>query len=128
MRSATKNQGLQVKVIALNLTKIIIFTYILTGLLLFLLAFLMYKMDLADNQINLGVIIIMILATFVGGVISAKTFREKRFIYGAAVGLTYFLVLLLITLLMHKDNKLAQDTLTMFIMCVGGGTLGGMLG
>ncbi len=70
----------------------------------------------------------MILATFVGGVISAKTFRERRFIYGAAVGLTYFVILLLISLLMGKDSKLAQDSLTMFLMCVGGGTIGGMLG
>lgn len=128
MRTVTKSQGLQVKKIALNMTKIIVFTYILTGLLLFLLAFLMYKMDLADKQINLGVIAVMVIATFVGGIISAKTFREKRFIYGAAVGVTYFLILMLISLIMHKDSKLTQDTLTMFIMCLGGGTLGGMLG
>lgn len=128
MRSIAKNQGLQMRTIALNMTKIIVITYILTGVLLFIMALLMLKLDLNDSQINLGVIIVMIISTFIGGLIAAKTFKERRFIYGAIVGVIYFLVLLIISMLMHKDNKLAQSTLTMFLMCIGGGTIGGMLG
>lgn len=120
--------GLQLKRITFTMSKIILFTYIFTGLSLFILAFLMYKMDLGDNQINLGIIIIMILSTFIGGFLAAKSFRQKKFIYGAVVGVLYFLILLVISLLMHDNLKIAKEGVTMFFMCIGGGTLGGMLG
>lgn len=128
MHESIKHQGIQLKKTLFNMTKILLFMYILTGLLLFMLAFMMYKMDLASNQINLGIIVIMILSTFIGGVLAAKSFREKRFIYGAAVGVLYFLILIIISSTMQKNLKLADDALTMFIMCLGSGTLGGMLG
>jgi putative membrane protein (TIGR04086 family) len=128
MHDSIRRQSIQLKKLLFNMTKILLFMYILTGLMLFLLAFLMYKMDLASNQINLGIIIIMISSTFIGGLLAAKSFREKRFIYGAAVGLLYFLILIIISSTIQQNLKLADDALTMFIMCLGSGTLGGMLG
>ncbi|PKM96470.1 MAG: TIGR04086 family membrane protein [Firmicutes bacterium HGW-Firmicutes-1] len=128
MRDTIKSHGLHLKKITYNMTKIILFMYILTGLLLFLLAFLMFKMDLGDNQINLGIIIIMVACTFIGGILAGKAFKEKRFIYGALIGLLYFLILVIISSFMQKNIKLANDAITMFFICVGSGTLGGMLG
>lgn len=128
MRDTIRGQGLHLKKITYIMTKIILFMYILTGLLLFFLAFLMYKMDLGDNQINLGIIIIMVVCTFIGGILAGKAFREKRFVYGAIIGLLYFLILVIISSLMQKNVKLANDVITMFFICVGSGTLGGMLG
>ncbi|PKM51862.1 MAG: TIGR04086 family membrane protein [Firmicutes bacterium HGW-Firmicutes-7] len=128
MRDSMKSQGLHLKKITYNMTKIILFMYILTGLLLFLLAFFMYKMDLGKNQINLGIIIIMVVCTFVGGILAGKVVREKRFVYGAIIGLLYFLILVIISSFMKKDVKLESDAITMFFICVGSGSLGGMLG
>lgn len=128
MHESIKRQSIQLKKITFNMTKILLFMYILTGLLLFFLAFLMYKMDLASNQINLGIIIIMISSTFIGGILAAKSFKEKRFMYGGAVGVLYFLILIIISSTIQKNLKLADDALTMFIMCLGSGMLGGMLG
>lgn len=120
--------GLQLKKITFTISKIILFTYIFTGIALFILAFLMYKMDFGDSQINLGIIIITILSTFIGGFLAAKSFRQKKFIYGAIVGVLYFLILLIISLLIHDNLSIAKEGITIFFMCLGGGTLGGMLG
>lgn len=128
MHDSIKRQSIQVKKLLFNMTKILLFMYILTGLMLFLLAFMMYKMDLSSNQINLGIIIIMISSTFIGGLLAAKSFREKKFMYGALIGLLYFLILTIISSTIQKNLKLADDALSMFIMCLGSGTLGGMLG
>lgn len=120
--------GIQLKKITFSLSKILLFTYIITGVSLFILAFLMYKMDLGEGQVNIGIIIITILSTFIGGILAAKTFMQKRFIYGAIVGALYFIILFLVSFFIQGSFKLINEGITMFFMCVGGGTLGGMFG
>lgn len=123
-----KNHNLQWKKATLNMTKIIMLMYILTGIFLFLLALLMYKLDLGEAQIKIGIILIMVCTTFIGGIIAAKSFQERRFIFGGATGILYFLILVFVSLLMNKESQLTQEALTLFFICAGGGTLGGMLG
>lgn len=128
MNSAVKSGSVHIKKVAINLLKVIIYSYVLTGLLLLIFALIMYKADLKDQQIRLGILIITILCVFVAGFLSSKAIREKRLIYGCITGIAYFLILLIVSLCMHNSTELTKNTVTMFFICLGSGALGGMLG
>ena len=88
----------------------------------------MYKLDLADNAINLGVIITTGTEYLLLEVIGGKICETKRLAIWNDDGYLIFFDLVIISLFINKDSKIANDAITLFLMCVGGGTLGGMLG
>lgn len=108
--------------------KVLIVQYIITGLLLFLLSFLMLKFDLSNGIITAGIIAIYILSCFIGGFLVGKTADQKRFLWGLGMGVIYFIVLLLLTLLFNTVAGI--DTTRMiysFFICTFSGMIGGML-
>lgn len=103
-------------------------SYILTGLLLMILAFLMLKAGLTENQVSIGIIAVYVLSTFLGGRIAGKGAGSRKFVWGMAAGGGYFLILLLVTLFLgHTQTAAPIQLVTTFLMCAGGGMLGGML-
>lgn len=106
----------------------LLFAYILSGLLLFLLAFLMLKLDLAGTIVSAGIIIIYILSCFTGGFFIGKREEQKRFIWGLAIGVVYFVILVIISTV--ANTFMGMDTsrmLSVFLICAFSGMLGGML-
>ena len=54
--------------------------------------------------------------------------KVKRFIWGLGLGIAYFALLLLITLgVYHTLNGDGANLVTTFILCAGGGMVGGMI-
>ena len=110
------------------LLKNLLFSYILTGGLLLLLAFLLYKCKLQETIVSIGIIAIYILATFFAGFITGKKMGEKKFLWGLVIGSAYFLILLIVSICVNqRAEDVANDLLTTFFMCAGSGMLGGML-
>ena len=58
--------------------KILFAMYIVTGVILMLLAFLLYKMDLSENVINIGVILVYVISGFLGGFIIGKVKKARK--------------------------------------------------
>lgn len=103
-------------------------SYLMTGILLFVLAFALYKLRLKESQITIGVNLIYVITCLAGGILMGKGIRQRRFFWGMLLGFLYFLVLMLVSFSMHKGISagLNQLLLTMGI-CVASGTIGGML-
>ena len=102
--------------------------YILTGVLLALLAFLLFKMGLGEKVISIAIIVIYVAATMFGGWLAGKKMENRRFLWGLLVGSAYFLLLMIISLMAGGDNFYFGNSFwTTLIMCAGGGMLGGML-
>lgn len=59
------------------LLKNLLFSYILTGILLLLLAFLLFKLSLSERIVSLCIIIIYIVASFFAGFVSGKKMKVK---------------------------------------------------
>lgn len=106
-----------------------IFTaYILTAVLLLVLAFGLYQFHLSEGQVGLGVNAIYVITCFIGGIIAGKSAKVRRFLWGFASGTVYFLILLAVSFLINKEiGSDMQELLLIFAMCAGGGTLGGMI-
>ncbi|OUP50701.1 TIGR04086 family membrane protein [Lachnoclostridium sp. An181] len=103
-------------------------SYIVTGILLMVLAFLLYKMDLDKAKVSAGIIVIYVVSAFVGGFLMGKMAKVKKFLWGLGIGAAYFLLLFLISFgVYHTVQGSVMNTLTAFLLCAGGGMLGGML-
>lgn len=106
----------------------LLFSYILTGILLVILAFGLYKLRLKEGQVVIAVNVIYILTCLIGGFLMGKGIRQRRFFWGFLLGLLYFAVLFLVSLLLNKGfhSTPTQIGTTMGI-CIASGTIGGML-
>lgn len=108
--------------------KCLLFSYILTGGLLLLLAFLLYKLHLPEKVVNVCIILIYIATSFFAGFITGKKKGKRKFFWGAAMGALYFLVLFVISSVVnHAFPQLSSSFTTTMLLCVGSGMLGGML-
>lgn len=113
---------------ALFLLKSLLFSYILTGALLLVLALLLYKVGLPGKAVSVCIIVIYVLATFFAGFVTGRKLGNRRFLWGALMGAAYFLILVIISLCVnHQLNVLTNSFLTTLVLCSGGGMLGGML-
>ena len=125
------NEGRQGKwgeIPVLFLPKSLLFSYILTGGLLLLLALLLYKVGLSQKVVSICIIVIYVLATFFAGFITGKKLKSRKFLWGALMGLAYFLILVVVSLIVNRQpGVLANSLLTTLVLCGGGGMLGGML-
>lgn len=110
-----------------NLLIYLLGAYIVTAVILFLLAFLLFKLSLSEQIVSAGIIITYALSCFLAGFLAGKRMKQKRFLWGLIMGIGYFLVLLILSIAVNKSFGAASDIVTTFILCAGGGMLGGML-
>lgn len=113
---------------AVRLIKSLLAAYIVTGLLLLLLALLLYKLQLSESVVNIGIIAIYVAACFLGGFLEGKMMKTRKFLWGGAFGLLYFALLAIISLAVGQGfSGSSSHFVTTLILCMAGGTLGGMV-
>ena len=112
----------------LSVLLILVLSYVLTACLLLLLAFILYKFRISESIVNIAVIVIYISVTFAAGFIAGKYYKVKKFLWGLVLGSVYFLILVLVSLIGGvSDAVIGSGVVTTWILCAGGGMLGGML-
>ena len=112
----------------LSLVRSLLFSYILTGILLLALSFLLYKMKLSRRQVRMGVYAVYVLSFLFGGFLAGKQIKNRRFLWGGLNGILYFALLFLLSLLLNQGLHAGiPGILLNFALCAGSGTVGGML-
>lgn len=108
--------------------KSLLCSYTLTGVLLLILAFLLFKMDLSEAVVSVGIVVIYILSCFLGGLLLGRKMKKQKYVWGLLLGLGYFLLLTGVSCLVERGFSMnfARAAMIMAI-CAGGGTLGGMI-
>lgn len=110
------------------LLKSLIASYIVTGIILAVLSFILYKTELSGTAVSIGIAAAYLFSTFIGGIIVGKVVEEKRFIWGLILGIIYFTVIILVSIIFNKGISDQMGSLIMvFAMCSLGGMLGGMV-
>ena len=108
--------------------KSLLASYIVTGILLLVLTFFMYKFELNEKIVSAAIVGIYVVSTLIGGVIIGKLTKSKRYLWGMVLGIIYFVLLLLITLGVYRTlNGDSVSIITSLILCAGGGMTGGMI-
>ena len=113
---------------AWRMIRTLIFTYLVSGVLLTALAFALYKFRLPESQITLGISGVYILSCFMGGFMAGKAMRSRKFLWGLLTGILYFAFLLIMSFL--QDRTITADAVrlgTVFAMCSLSAMAGGMI-
>lgn len=107
----------------------LVISYIVTGIFLCVLAFVMYQMKSGTKIAGIGVTATYILASMIAGWIAGRKIGKRKFLWGLAAGLLYFLILSIVSMAIHSGGTIiSAEKLTVLLLCAAGGTLGGMLG
>lgn len=108
--------------------KALLAAYIVTGILLMLLALALYKFELNEGAVTAGITAVYLVSTFAGGIVAGKLAKHRRFLWGIVQGILYFALLILITLGIYRSFKgSGTEILVTFALCAGGGMAGGMI-
>ena len=112
----------------IQIMKALLASYIVTGILLFILTLLLYKFQWDEQMITAGIIAIYVISTFAGGFILGKLKGTRKFLWGLIMGILYFLLLFLISFGVYRNfDGNGTNVLTTLLLCMGGGMLGGMI-
>ena len=98
-----------------------------TAIMLLLLSLIFYKMNLSDKSIAVGIVLIYILANFIGGFIMGRIKEENKYKWGALVGIMFFVTLTIVSFVVTGElYSSGIKALWALMSCVGGGIIGGM--
>lgn len=106
----------------------LIFSYVATGLLLMILAFCVFRFHLGEKMVDLAIILIYVLVTFLGAFIIGKKVKKQKFLWGFLLGFLYILIISVIAIgIGVVFDVTSTANFTTAALCIGGGILGGML-
>ena len=112
----------------IQVLKALLASYIVTGILLFIVTFFLYKFEWDEQMVTAGIIAIYVISTFAGGFIMGKLKGTRKFLWGLIMGILYFLLLFLISFGVYRSfDGNGTNVLTTLLLCMGGGMLGGMI-
>ena len=102
--------------------------FLLSCLFLLLLAALLYKFDLSESAVKVGIVVIYIVSGVIGGFFMGKIMKTQKFLWGFAAGALYFCILFLISVLVKQGVSMELPKVaTTFILCAASGMAGGMI-
>lgn len=101
--------------------------WVVTALLLLLMALLLFKLELNESKVSLGMNAVYVLSCFFGGLAAGKGGKKRKFLWGLLTGTIYFLVLFLLSWKTRTERESIRSFLLAAALCLGGGMLGGMI-
>ena len=112
----------------LDVLKALLVSYIVTGLLLLLITFLVYQFKLEEHFVNMAIMATYLFSTYIGGFSVGKLVKRRRFIWGTFVGILYIGLLYGISFAVYGKAGVEEIyELLPIVLCVGGGMFGGMM-
>lgn len=109
--------------------KNLLIAFLISGGLLFLLAFLVYRLELKENVVSIAIILVYVLSNLTAGILLGKKQQSRKFLWGLLEGTAYFVILVVVSLIVNKSTAdVAGNFFFTLLICAGSGMLGGMLG
>ena len=110
----------------------LVLMYVISGVMLLLLAALLYNFELSEATVRIGVIAVYVASGVAGGFFVGRQMQEKKYLWGLIVGGVYFALLFALSLLVKSGTgeTAAFDAvriLTTLVLCAVSGMAGGML-
>ena len=104
-----------------------LFSFIISCIFLMVIAFYMSMNDMPDFATMIIAYFVIGVAALIGGIISARIYRSRGMMIGAACGIAYFLVIFIIGLF-SSQVEMNTAGLLKFIISLVFGTFGGIFG
>lgn len=110
----------------ISVMKVLLLEFLCSVLLLALVALVMYKIGISHSVTIVLVGVVYFLATFTGGMVMGKAQREKRLIWGIAMGVLYIAIICLLSVLIQSEFTGSSQMLMCIVCSILGGAFGGM--
>ncbi|MBE5929001.1 MAG: TIGR04086 family membrane protein [Lachnospiraceae bacterium] len=121
--------NIDVKGVIFYVIKLLLIGYVISGIILVVLALMMLKTNVSPGVISGGLLFAYILSCFIGGLLLGKKMEKRKYLWGVLFGLLYFATLFVISLAMKNvTGEMSTETVTIMLLCASGGMLGGMVG
>lgn len=129
MRAGLKLKARDAKENPAKVLAVVLFImFTISGLLLLLLALLLYRLELSEAVVKVAVIIIYIVTGMSGGILMGKKIRDKKFLWGFLAGTVYFGILFAVSLAVKGGTGIEPvKMVTTWVLCACAGTAGGMI-
>ena len=75
------------------LLKCLMAAYLITGVMLVMVAGFLYKFSIGENVVDISIIVIYCISSLLAGLFFSKGAPSRRFIWGMLAGAAYFLVI-----------------------------------
>ena len=114
-----------------NIKRIIkgsIFAIIFTAILLLIFAIVLTYTNLEENTIKPIIIVITGISVLIGSSISTLTIKKNGMLNGGIVGLTYILIMLIISSITSKGLTFNVYSIMMILISILMGIIGGIIG
>lgn len=111
-----------------QMAKGLILAYIISAIVLVVLAFLMYKLDISEGVVRGVIIFSYVVSCFVSGMVVSANREGRRYLWGLIQGLLYYVVLVSVSMICNRAVfTTIPGILPALFLCAFGGMLGGML-
>lgn len=112
----------------LQVVKGIAAAFLVSAVILIVLAFLMYRFELAESVVRGGIIAAYVFSCFVGGSVVSRRQEGKKYLWGILVGALYYVILISVSMIINKRMFVnIPGVVSSGVLCILGGMLGGML-
>jgi len=106
--------------------------YAISGVMLLLLALLLYNFELTEETVRIGVIVIYVASGFAGGFLIGRWMQDKKYLWGLLAGGVYFVLLFVLSLVLKSGAADAPvfdavRILTTLVLCAVSSMAGGMI-
>ena len=98
----------------------LLLSFLISILILCLMALLMWKLSLSDGQVKAGLYLSYLLSCLFGGFCFGRIFPKRRILWGLGFGIAYFLLLALVCVIVAKGTLSYPAFLVLGLCCLGG--------
>lgn len=112
----------------ISILKALIISYVISAASLMVLAGLLYWLDIAAAQLQIGMIVTYIGSCVVGGFYVGRKIKKREFLWGLIVGVLYYSIHIAAVIAVEgvQPERIVLGT-ALALLCMGSGMLGGML-
>jgi putative membrane protein (TIGR04086 family) len=102
--------------------------YVVSAVVILVLAFLMFQWDISEGVIRGGIIFTYVISNFVCGMFVSRKRSGRKWLWGMLGGVSYYLILLIVSMICnHVVAASIPGAAPVLFFCISGGMLGGMM-
>lgn len=111
----------------LTLAKGVVFSYLISGICLLILAFLLFQFELPEGVLRGGIIFAYVFSCFLGGMVVSGKQEGKKYLWGLLAGILYYVILVAVSMILNWEAfTRIPGVFPALFLCAFGGMLGGM--
>lgn len=91
------------KIECVDIDKRCCFSYLISGICLLILAFLLFQFELPEGVLRGGIIFSYVFSCFLGGMVVSGKQEGKKYLWGLLAGILYYVILVAVSMILNRE-------------------------